>query len=60
MTKNPVVVDIDQSVEFTIEILLQGEFHAIPVISKDQLVGIINAKDILESMTNNDIINSNQ
>lgn len=48
MNDKPVVVAPDQSIEFAIEILLQGLFHAIPVVQDGKLVGIMTSKDILE------------
>ncbi len=56
MTKNPVVVDSRQSIDFAIELLLQDKFHALPVVENNRLVGIITSKDILESISNKEIV----
>jgi len=48
MTADPVVVTPEQSVEFAVELLLQGDFHALPVVSENRLIGIITSKDVLE------------
>lgn len=48
MTSDPVFVTTDHSVEFAIELLLQGDFHALPVVADDKLIGIITSKDLLE------------
>ena len=47
MTKAPVTVDLHQSMEYAIELLLQDEFHALPVMEDNKLVGILTTKDIL-------------
>jgi len=48
MTPKPVVVTPEHSVEYAVELLLQGDFHALPVVSEDRLIGIITSKDVLE------------
>lgn len=48
MTKNPIVVSPDQSLEYAFELLLQGDFHAIPVVEGRRVVGVITSKDMLE------------
>lgn len=48
MTADPVVVTPEHSVEFAVELLLQGDFHALPVVSENRLIGIITSKDVLE------------
>jgi len=55
MTANPVVIQSTQSLDFAIELLLQDQFHALPILQDDQLIGIITSKDILESLTNIEI-----
>lgn len=54
MTKNPVRVLPEHNLVFASEILLQDEFHAIPVTNKqNEVVGIVTAKDILNSIIDN-------
>ena len=48
MTPKPVVVTPEHTVEYAIELLLQGDFHALPVVEGDKLLGIITSKDVLE------------
>ena len=48
MTSKPVVVTPEHSIEYAIELLLQGDFHALPVVENDKLLGIITSKDVLE------------
>jgi CBS domain-containing protein len=48
MTPNPIVVTPDHSIDYAIELLLQGNFHALPVVEDEKLVGIITSKDVLE------------
>jgi len=50
MTKEPVRVFQNQQIELAGEILLQGKFHAIPVMNEDKIVGILTAKDILAAV----------
>ena len=48
MTAKPVVVTPEHSIEYAIELLLQRDFHALPVVENDKLLGIITSKDVLE------------
>ncbi len=48
MTPKPVVVTPEHSVDYAIELLLQGDFHALPVVTDEKLLGIITSKDVLE------------
>ncbi|MFT4534507.1 MAG: acetoin utilization protein AcuB [Saprospiraceae bacterium] len=48
MTPSPVVVTTEHSIEYAIELLLQGDFHALPVEEEGRLLGIITSKDVLE------------
>lgn len=48
MTRDPVTVSVDHAANFAVELLLQGNFHALPVVDGDKLVGIITSKDVLE------------
>lgn len=48
MTEKPVPLHADDTLSYAVEILLQADFHALPVIDRDKLVGIVTSKDILE------------
>lgn len=50
MTLKPITVDPDEPITNAIKLLLQGNFHALPVVEKDNVVGIISSQDILESL----------
>ena len=56
MTANPVVVTPEHDIGFAIELLLQGNFHALPVVSDSNLVGIITSKDVLEFIIDERIV----
>jgi len=47
MTPNPVSVSPDQSIGEALKIFSSGKFLALPVVDKDQVVGIVSAKDVL-------------
>ncbi len=47
MAKNVVSVSSDTTIKETAEILAKREFHAIPVVDNDQLVGIITTTDLI-------------
>ena len=56
MTPKPVIVTPEHSVEYAIELLLQGDFHALPVVKDDKLLGIITSKDVLEFIIDERVI----
>ena len=47
MAKNVVSVTSDTSIKEVAEILAQREFHAIPVVDDDRLVGIVTTTDLI-------------
>jgi CBS domain-containing protein len=50
MSKSPVRVYENQAIELAVEILLQGNFHALPVINQEEeVVGMITAADLLKA-----------
>lgn len=52
MTSNPVRVLANQDISLASEILLQGQFHSVPVTdNNDHVIGILTAKDILNYLT---------
>ena len=47
MVKNPIKVNSSISVKSVAEILSKNEFHALPVVENDILVGIVTTTDLL-------------
>lgn len=47
MTKNPLVLDPDDTIGLAADIFLANKFHALPIIENDILVGILTAHDLL-------------
>lgn len=48
MVAKPVAVKADQSIREVAEILSKKEFHALPVIEGDKLVGIVTTTDLIK------------
>jgi len=48
MTKDPHVVQKEDSIDLAIEYLLQKSFHCVPVLEEDKPVGILTAFDLLK------------
>lgn len=48
MTKNLVTVEPSASVKKVAKILSEGDFHALPVVEKDKLIGIVTTTDLLK------------
>ncbi len=51
MTMEPVRLSPQSSVNLAAEILMQGRFHAVPVVENERIVGIVTSKDILQLLT---------
>jgi CBS domain-containing protein len=47
MVKNPIKVTSNITIKSVVEILSKNEFHALPVVDNDILVGIVTTTDIL-------------
>jgi len=47
MTKNLVTVNSDTTIKEVAEILAKKEFHALPVVSNNELVGIVTTTDLI-------------
>lgn len=47
MHRNPVTLNFQQSIKDAAEIFIENEFHALPVLQDDKLVGIVTTTDIL-------------
>ena len=50
MTPNPVVVQPDSSIEEVAALMVDNNFHTIPVVHKGELVGIVGKEDILRTL----------
>jgi len=48
MTPDPINLDPKDSVEYAVELLLQKEFHCLPVVEDDKPIGIVTAYDLLK------------
>lgn len=48
MTHHPVHVDIHDGIVKALHILAENEFHALPVVNKDRLVGIVTSTDVIK------------
>lgn len=53
MMNRPVVVGSDTSIHDVAEILSKREFHALPVIDNDRLVGIVTTTDLIKYFLKN-------
>ena len=47
MIKDPIIVDVNTTIKSVAEILSKKEFHALPVVDNDILVGIVTTTDLL-------------
>ena len=47
MIKDPIKVDVNATIKSVAEILSKKEFHALPVVDNDKLVGIVTTTDLL-------------
>lgn len=50
MTKNPVTVQPDTDIEEVAALMVDNNFHTIPVMDEGQLVGIVGKEDILRTL----------
>ncbi len=48
MTKNPFYMTTDATLEEVSEILMEGNYHAVPVIENDKVVGIVSTADVIK------------
>lgn len=48
MTKDIITLNKTDNVDYAIELLLQKEFHCLPVMEKEELVGVITLFDLLK------------
>ena len=52
MVKNPIKISSDITIKSVAEILAKNEFHALPVVDGDELVGIVTTTDLLLYLIN--------
>jgi CBS-domain-containing membrane protein len=50
MTRNTVNLEVDHSIEYATEALLQKKFHALPVVKNYKAVGILTKHDLLQHL----------
>ena len=50
MSSDPFAVEPDMSIEEVANIMVNKNFHTLPVLDKEKLVGIVGKKDILETL----------
>ena len=50
MTKNPVTVQPDTDIEKVAALMVDNNFHTIPVVDEGKLVGIVGKEDILRTL----------
>ncbi len=50
MTPNPVTVDPDATIEEVATIMVDKNFHTLPVVEKGRLVGIVGKQDVLKTI----------
>jgi len=50
MTKNPVTVQSDTEIEEVASLMVDNNFHTIPVMDEGKLVGIVGKEDILRTL----------
>jgi CBS domain-containing protein len=50
MTPNPVTVRSDTDIEKVAALMVDRNFHTIPVVDKGELVGIVGKEDILKTL----------
>ena len=48
MTSNPFYLTTTASIEDVSKLLAEGKYHAVPVLEKDSLVGIVSTADIIQ------------
>jgi len=53
MTKDPLTIEPEMTIEEVATIMVNKKFHTLPVVEKGKLIGIIGKKDILETLMSN-------
>lgn len=52
MKRNPMIIGQDQTIREAAQIFTEQEFHALPVLDKDHIVGIVTTTDIIKYFLN--------
>ncbi len=55
MTTGLAKISPDERINVALDIFLENRFHAIPIVEKDELVGIVTTFDILKALANEEI-----
>jgi CBS domain-containing protein len=50
MTPNPVTVGPDSNIETVAALMVDNNFHTLPVVDKGALVGVVGKEDILKTL----------
>jgi len=50
MTPNPVTVQTETDIETVAALMVDKNFHTIPVVDKGELVGIVGKEDVLKTL----------
>ena len=48
MTKNPFYMTTDATIEDVSEVLMEGNYHAVPVLENEKIVGIVSTADVIK------------
>jgi CBS domain-containing protein len=51
MTANPITVDSDTSIETVATLMVDNNFHTLPVVDGGELVGVVGKEDVLKTLT---------
>lgn len=52
MSKNPVVITLEDTVDHAKAVMIEGSFHHLPVIEKDKVIGIVSLSDLVKAKLN--------
>ena len=55
MSKNPITIDIDASMHDAIKVMKQENIKLLPVLSDDDLVGVITDRDLKKSSASDSV-----
>ena len=53
MTNDPVGVAPDTGIETLAALMVDSNFHTLPVVEKGKLVGVVGKEDVLRTLVNN-------
>lgn len=52
MSKNPFYLTTTSTIEEVAKVLIEGNYHAIPILENDKIVGIVSTADIIKFFLN--------